>query len=154
MRCFNRFPGYFVYTLALVFFLTFNVYPAGLIPVSRQCERSVFCLKNESSCEFNSRHIRPWLPISIANNKFKFFQFHHEYSSAGIDTVETFEIEFEEESERKGSWKELAAFLIVTGIVAYVVIVMMQPDEEEEKDELPAGGKGEPVPFAAFKISF
>jgi len=158
MRCFARLSDYFACTVVLVFFLTFNVYPAGLNLGNRLREKSVFHSKSEvlslSGCDHDSRYIGSELKVSIANDKLRLFHHYFEYSSAGVDTVETFEIEFEDEGEKKGSWKELAAFLIVTGIVAYVVIVMIQPDEEEEKDKLPAGGKGGPVPFAGFSIFF
>jgi len=70
------------------------------------------------------------------------------------DTVETYEIEIEEES-KSNRLKEMAVFVVVVAVVGYIVIVMMQPEDEEEKSTPP--GSGKPVPFGRvpiYSISF
>jgi hypothetical protein len=54
------------------------------------------------------------------------------------DTVETFDVEIEEE-KGPGIGKQLAVFAIITAIVAYAVIVLMQSDDEPAEPSKPPG---------------
>jgi len=159
MRYFYKFSGYFALTMAASVFFSFNVYPSSLNLNGSCGERSIFQMNGEEGSylsvgKCNNQNSGIDRLILATGDEIRLLQPYPEYSSSGADTVETFKVEFEDESKKKGSWKELAAFLIVTGVVAYVVIVMMQPDEEEEEDKLPSGGKESPVPFPYFSISF
>lgn len=69
--------------------------------------------------------------------------------SARADTVETFDIELEEE-KGTGFYKELAAFIIVAAMVGYMLVTIIKPDEEEETDT--GNGKDIPGPFAGFSV--
>ncbi len=65
------------------------------------------------------------------------------FSSLSADTLETFDIEVEEEGERN-LYKELAVFLIVGAAVGFVVYLLIKPDDVEEGDA--NGGKEPPIP--------
>ncbi len=60
------------------------------------------------------------------------------FRSFATDTVETIEIEIEEE-KGPGVIKQLAVFAIITAIVGYAVIVLMQTDDEPPEPSKPAG---------------
>lgn len=63
-------------------------------------------------------------------------------AAAYADTLETFDIEVEDESERN-VYKEIAIFLIVGAAVGYVVYLLIKPDEEDSGDT--NGGKEPPI---------
>jgi hypothetical protein len=65
--------------------------------------------------------------------------------SAG-DTLETFDIEVEEEGGL--NYKEIAAIVVLAAFITYMVIVLITPDEEEE---VPDNG-GKPTPGAAVHV--
>jgi hypothetical protein len=64
--------------------------------------------------------------------------------SFAADTVETFDVEIEEE-KGPGIGKQLAVFAIITAIVGYAVIVLMASDDEPAEPSKPPGK--EPPPF-------
>jgi len=66
------------------------------------------------------------------------------FSGLGADTVETFDVEVDEE-EGAGIGKQLAVFAIITAVVAYAVIELMKTDDSEPAKDT---GSGKPVPFS------
>jgi hypothetical protein len=64
------------------------------------------------------------------------------FTALAADTMETFDIEVEEEGDRS-LYKEIAVFLIVGAAVGYIVYLLIKPDEEEGEDT--NGGKEPPV---------
>jgi hypothetical protein len=73
------------------------------------------------------------------------------FLSFGSDTIETYEIELEEE-EGPGLYKEIAMFVIIAAVVGYMVVQLIQPDEEEETDT-GKGGKDVASPPSGFSIN-
>jgi hypothetical protein len=68
-----------------------------------------------------------------------------EFVSFPSDTVETYDIEIEED-KGKSLYKEIAVFVIVAAMVGYMIITLIGSDEEQ------AGGSdngGKPIPPAA-----
>ncbi|MCX5752534.1 MAG: hypothetical protein NTW97_02675 [Candidatus Krumholzibacteria bacterium] len=72
--------------------------------------------------------------------------------SFAADTVETFDVEIEEE-KGPGVGKQLAVFAVITAIVAYAVIVLMQSDDEPEKTTKLPGKDPNPLPTSASLIA-
>ena len=71
------------------------------------------------------------------------------FSADCTDTLETFDIELEE--ERGGNlYKEIAIFAIVAAMVGYMVITLLDPGDEE-KDSAP-DGKDIPGPFFGISV--
>ena len=66
--------------------------------------------------------------------------------SLAADTVETFDVEIEEE-KGPGIGRQLAVFAVITAIVGYAVIELMASDDEPAEPTKP-GGK-DPNPFSA-----
>ncbi len=66
--------------------------------------------------------------------------------SFAADTVETFDVEIEEE-KGPGIGRQLAVFAIITAIVGYAVIELMASDDEPAEPSKP-GGK-DPNPFSS-----
>jgi hypothetical protein len=66
------------------------------------------------------------------------------FRSLAGDTVETFDVEIEEE-KGPGIGKQLAVFAIITALVGYAVIELMKTDDEPAKTSKPAGKE---PPFA------
>lgn len=66
--------------------------------------------------------------------------------SFAADTVETFDVEIEEE-KGPGIGRQLAVFAIITAIVGYAVIELMASDDEPAEPSSP-GGK-DPNPFSS-----
>jgi hypothetical protein len=60
------------------------------------------------------------------------------FRAFGSDTVETFDVEIEEE-KGPGIGKQLAVFAIITAIVGYAVIELMNSDDEPAKPSKPPG---------------
>ena len=69
---------------------------------------------------------------------------------AGADTVEAFDVEFEDDKE-PGITKQLVMFAIITAIVGYAVIELLQSDDAEQTSEPP--GKDPPVVTSGTLIS-
>jgi hypothetical protein len=67
-----------------------------------------------------------------------------DYLSTEDDTLETFDVEVEEE-KGPGVIKQLVVFGIITAVVAYSVIVLMGSDDSEPEEKLP----GKTVPMLA-----
>jgi hypothetical protein len=63
-------------------------------------------------------------------------------SAFAADTVETFDVQIEEE-KGPGIGRQLAVFAIITAIVGYAVIDLMQSDDETSKT---SGSSGKPTP--------
>jgi hypothetical protein len=70
------------------------------------------------------------------------------FRSIAADTVETFDVQIEEE-KGPGIGKQLAVFTIITAIVAYSVIVLLQSDDEPEKTSKLPGKDPNPFPTTA-----
>lgn len=75
----------------------------------------------------------------------------HAYIPVYADTVETYDIELEEEKERS-LYKEIAIFIIIAAMVGYMVIKLVEPDDEGSVSD---GGKEPPViPILSVSIPF
>jgi hypothetical protein len=72
------------------------------------------------------------------------------FRSFAADTVETFEVEIDEE-KGPGIGKQLAVFAIITAIVGYSVIVLMQSDDEPAAPKKPPGKE---IPTSSFVAGF
>jgi hypothetical protein len=71
------------------------------------------------------------------------------FHPAVTDTLETIDIEVEED---KGiNYKEIAAYVIIAGAVAYVLYTLLKPDDEEEETE--ENGKPTPKTRIALQMS-
>lgn len=73
------------------------------------------------------------------------------FLSAGADTLETFDIELEEENGGN-LYKEIAVVAIVTAMVGYMVLTLL--DEGDEEEESTSGGKDVPGPFIGLSVPF
>lgn len=69
------------------------------------------------------------------------------FRAFATDTVETFDVEIEEE-KGPGMWKQLAVFAIITAVVAYAVIELLGSDDEPVEDS-GTNGKEPPNPPGA-----
>lgn len=72
-----------------------------------------------------------------------------QFFSYDADTLETFDVELEEEKEGN-LYKEIAIAAIVVVMVGYMVITLFNPGEEEE--ESPSNGKDIPGPFVGISM--
>ncbi len=72
------------------------------------------------------------------------------FSASGQDSVETFDVELEEE-EGPGIYKEVVMVAIVAAAVGYLVYMMIDPGEEEEASTDSDSGK--PIPFVRVPFS-
>lgn len=72
------------------------------------------------------------------------------FFSACFDTLETFDVELEEE-KGSGFYKELAAFIIVAAMVGYMLVTIIKPDEQDEETD-PGSGKDIPKAFTGITI--
>ena len=70
------------------------------------------------------------------------------FRSFPADTVETFDVEIEEETG-PGIGKQLAVFAIITAVVGYAVISLMASDDEPATTSKPAGKEPPSFPTAA-----
>jgi hypothetical protein len=68
--------------------------------------------------------------------------------SFAADTVETFDVEIEEE-KGPGIGRQLAVFAIITAIVGYAVITLMASDDEPAEPSKPPGKEPPPFPTGA-----
>ncbi len=64
-------------------------------------------------------------------------------SFAAADTLETYEIELEDEGKKGMNYKAIIGYTIAAAFIGYALYIMLVPDEEEEEPELP--GKKPPV---------
>lgn len=64
-------------------------------------------------------------------------------SYASADTLETYEIELEDEGDKGINWKAIVGFTIAAAFVGYALYVLLVPEETEEPEEPP--GKEPPV---------
>jgi hypothetical protein len=62
---------------------------------------------------------------------------------AYADTLETYEIELEDEGSKGINYKAIVGLTIAAAIVGYYLVTVILPDEEEEEEE--TGGKEPPV---------
>jgi hypothetical protein len=67
------------------------------------------------------------------------------YSSLHADTVETFDVEIDEE-EGSSMIKELAVFAVITAVVGYAVYTLLDSGDTEEPTDSGGGGKEGPDP--------
>jgi len=66
------------------------------------------------------------------------------YSSfAAADTLETYEIELEDEGKKGINYKVIIGYTIAAAFIGYALYILIVPDEAEEEPELP--GKDPPV---------
>ncbi len=70
------------------------------------------------------------------------------FGAFAADTVETFDVEIEEE-KGPGIGKQLAVFAIITAVVAYAVIVLLGSDDEPSDDSGTNGKEPPDLPGAA-----
>lgn len=64
-------------------------------------------------------------------------------TAAARDTLETYEIELEDEGKKGVNYKAIAGFTIAAVLVGYMLYIMLVPEEEETKVEPP--GKEPPI---------
>ncbi len=64
------------------------------------------------------------------------------FSTLGVDTLETFDIELEKKKE-KNLYKEIAVVVIVAAMVGYMVVKIIDPGDEEAEPE----PNGKDIPF-------
>lgn len=64
-------------------------------------------------------------------------------SFAAADTLETYEIELEDEGKKGINYKAIIGFTIAAAFVGYALYILLVPEEEEEEPEPP--GKEPPV---------
>lgn len=64
-------------------------------------------------------------------------------SFAAADTLETYEIELEDEGKKGINYKAIIGFTIAAVFVGYALYILLVPEEEEEEPEIP--GKEPPV---------
>jgi hypothetical protein len=64
------------------------------------------------------------------------------FSTFGVDTLETFDIELEKKKE-KNLYKEIAVVAIIAAMVGYMVIKIIDPGDEEAESE----PNGKDIPF-------
>lgn len=57
--------------------------------------------------------------------------------AAAADTLETYEIELEDEGKKGVNYKAIVGFTIAAVFVGYILYVMLVPEEEEEVEEPP-----------------
>jgi len=71
------------------------------------------------------------------------------FRSIAADTVETFDVQIEEE-KGPGIAKQLAVFAVITAIVGYSIVVLMKSDDEPEATSTLPGKDPYPFPTAAW----
>ena len=71
-------------------------------------------------------------------------------AAAAADTLETYEIELEDEG-KKTNYKAIVGFAIAAAFIGYAIYIMIVPDEEEEA---PADPPGKEPPAALITIPF
>jgi hypothetical protein len=62
---------------------------------------------------------------------------------AAGDTLQTYEVELEDEGDKGINWKAVVGFTIAAAFVAYALYILLVPEDEEEEVEPP--GKEPPV---------
>ena len=72
-------------------------------------------------------------------------------ASAAADTLETYEIELEDEGKKGVNYKAIIGLSIAAIFVGYALYIMLVPDEEEEADPVVPG---KPLPAALITIPF
>lgn len=73
-----------------------------------------------------------------------------DFVATGADTVETFEVEIEEDTG-PGIVKQLAVFAVITAIAGYAVYTLLDTDEETPTPD--TGGKEYPEPSVVIPFS-
>lgn len=71
-------------------------------------------------------------------------------AAAAADTLETYEIELEDEGKKGVNYKAIVGIAIAAAFIGYALYIMIVPDDEEEPDELP----GKEPPAAIITIPF
>jgi len=69
---------------------------------------------------------------------------------AAADTLQTYEIELEDEGDKGINWKAIIGFTIAAAFVGYALYILLVPEEEEEAPEIP----GKEPPIALITIPF
>lgn len=103
-----------------------------LVSAQQVSSESVFNAKD--SVDFTGRRVKPLVLASTVS--FEAGVASLEYRALRGDTVETFDVEIEEE-KGPGIIKQLVIFAVITAAVGYAVIVLMKSDETEKKREPP-----------------
>jgi len=62
---------------------------------------------------------------------------------AAADTLETYDIELEDEGKKGVNYKAIVGLAIAAAFIGYALYIMLVPDEEEETEDIP--GKDPPV---------
>lgn len=68
------------------------------------------------------------------------------FHAAGSDTLETIDIVVEE--DKKTNYKEIAAYVIIAAMAAYVLYTLLKPDEDETEPE----DDGKPTPMTRIAV--
>lgn len=115
-----------------------------LVSAQQASAESVFTPKGIDAV--SSRTVVVGMPVSVSGPS---------PSAGGIgfrsfpaDTVETFDVEIEEETG-PGIGKQLAVFAIITALVGYAVISLMASDDEPAPTSKPGGKEPPSFPTAA-----
>ena len=111
-----------------------------LVSAQQVSSESVF--NGKDSVDFAGLRVKPLILASTVS--FEEGVASLEYRALRGDTVETFDVEIEEE-KGPGIIKQLVIFAVITAAVGYAVIVLMKSDDTEKKSGPP--GK-EPPSFA------
>jgi hypothetical protein len=69
---------------------------------------------------------------------------------AAADTLETYEIELEDEGKKGVNYKAIVGLAIAAAFIGYALYIMLVPDEEEEPEDIP----GKEPPVAVITIPF
>ena len=65
------------------------------------------------------------------------------FAVAATDTLETYEIELEDEGKKGFNYKAMVGLVIAAAFIVYALYIMLVPEEEEEPEDLP--GKDPPI---------
>ncbi len=72
------------------------------------------------------------------------------FTPAAADTLETYEIELEDEGKKGVNYKAIVGLVIAAAFIGYAIYVLIVPDEEEEPEDIP----GKEPPVALITIPF
>ncbi len=109
-----------------------------LVSAQQVSSESVFTAKDPMN--FEKLRVRPF---TLAEAPSPTAEVSRNFLTLPGDTVETFDVEVEEE-KGPGTAKQLVIFAIITAAAAYAVIELMKPDDSERKPD--SGGNGKEPP--------
>lgn len=68
---------------------------------------------------------------------------------AMADTLETYDIELEDEGEDGINYKKIAGYVVAGAFVAYALYILLDPGDDEEEED---GGGGKDIPFSTVSV--